>query len=84
MLELAERTEERYELVERIHDIGEDKNGIFLHVEWAGLPDKRDPTWVSADDMYADVPDLTTEFVKSKRGWNRLIKRAVATLPKSL
>lgn len=42
MLELAERTESKYEIVECFNDVGEDKDGIFLHVVRSGLVDKRD------------------------------------------
>lgn len=39
LLELAERTEEGYEIVECIQGIGEDPNGIFFHVEWSVILD---------------------------------------------
>jgi len=76
LLELAERTESRYEIVERIHDVGEDKDGMFLNVEWAGLPDRRDWTWNPLGEMYEDVPQLVTDFLRNVRGRKRLVTKA--------
>lgn len=80
LMELASRTEAKYELVEAIHDIGEDKDGLFLHVEWTGLPDKRDWTWVSLTDMCSDVPDMTRAFLSRKSGRKTLIAKAKTIL----
>lgn len=47
LLDLAHRTEAQYELVEKSFSIGEDHHGIFLQIQWLGLPDENDRTWVS-------------------------------------
>lgn len=52
LLELARSSEAKYELVERIHDIGEYKDG------WQGLPDLRDRTWVSIDGYLHRIAGL--------------------------
>ncbi len=67
MLQLAEHTEARFEMVEKIQDISKDKDGIFLHVQWAGLPDKSDWTWVAVEDMHQDVPIMLFEFLDSTK-----------------
>ena len=45
VLDLADRTESRYETTDRITDIGEKHDGIFLRIQWDGLPYEHDWTW---------------------------------------
>eukprot|EP00171_Calliarthron_tuberculosum_P014755 IDg14755t1 len=52
MLELAERTEIRYEIIEKIIDVREADGEHFFQVQWVGLPDERDFTWNPIDEMY--------------------------------
>lgn len=42
MIELAEATETRYEVVENIIEVGKAPDGLFFQVQWEGLPDKRE------------------------------------------
>ena len=42
MLDLTERAESRYEVIEKIVDLGQDCDGLFFRVQWEGLPDERD------------------------------------------
>lgn len=65
MLDLAERTSSRFEVVDQIMDVGEASDGLFFRVKWEGLPDKRDWTWQSATELYGDIPDLFTEYLRS-------------------
>lgn len=51
MMELANTFESRYEVAERIMDVGEAHDGIFLQVQWDGLPDKSDWTWRRLDQL---------------------------------
>lgn len=44
VLELADKTEARHEIVRKIVDIGENDKDIYLLVKWDGLPDERDFT----------------------------------------
>jgi len=75
MLELADKTESRYEVIDKIIDIGEDKDEIWLQVVWDGLPDKRDWTWQLDPFLYTDIPDLVLDFLhqsKKKKLVNKL------------
>ncbi len=73
MLDLAERTESRYEVIEKIVDLGQDHDGLFFQVQWEGLPDKRDYTWQPPKELHADVPDLVTSFLVSFKKTKKLV-----------
>lgn len=76
LLELADRTEAQYELVDKIIGIGEDHDGIFLHVQWLGLPDEIDRTWVPLTSLFEDMPDMVQEFLRTHIKEKSLVKRA--------
>ena len=76
LLDLADRSEAQYELVEKIIGIGEDHNGIFLNVQWLGLPDPIDHTWVSLASLHEDMPDTVIEFLHSHNKSKALVNRA--------
>ena len=80
MLDLAERTESRYEVIEKIVDLGQHRDGLFFRVQWEGLPDKRDYTWQPVEELYADVPDVVNAFLSSFK--NK--KKVVATVKRHL
>lgn len=63
MLDLAERTESRYDIIEKIVEVAEADDGIFFQVQWKGLPDKRDLNWQPIHELYTDVPDMVTNFI---------------------
>lgn len=65
ILELADRTESRYEVAERIREVGEDGKKLFLRVEWEGLPDERDWTWQPLSELYADIPEMVCVFLST-------------------
>ena len=65
MLELAERTESRYEVIEKIVDLGQDRDVLFFRVQWEGLPDEQDYTWQPVEELYDDVPDVVNAFLSS-------------------
>lgn len=44
VINLADNSESRYEVVSEIVDIGQDKDEIWFRVIWDGLPDERDWT----------------------------------------
>lgn len=73
----AERTEARYELIHNIVDIGEDRNGIFLQVQWLGLPDEWYWKWVPLADLYSDVLDTVMEFFRSQMTKRTLLLRSM-------
>ena len=62
LMDLVERTEARYELMENLMVIGEDADGIQIHVQWLGLPDQRDRTWVPLLTLLEDAPEMLTSF----------------------
>lgn len=65
VLQLADRSEVRYEVLSTIRDIGEEEGALWLRLEWDGLPDQKDWTWAPLADVYEDVPDMVEEFLKS-------------------
>lgn len=80
LMDLAERTEARYELIKRIVDNGEDKDSIHLQVQWRGLPDRRDWTWIPLTTLHEDAPDLLTTFMDSTKSKKRLVAKATSRL----
>lgn len=65
LLELAEKTEARYEVVDTILDLGQAKDGLFFQIRWEGLPDKQDYTWVEINTLFKDIPVAAAEFLSS-------------------
>lgn len=65
VLELADRTEARYEVLRRITDIADEDTVCWLRLEWDGLPDERDWTWARLTDVHEDVPEMVQEFLHS-------------------
>lgn len=65
MLDIAERTETRYEIVDAIVDIGEASDGLFFQVQWEGVHDKRDGTWRPIAELYAEIPDVVDSILSS-------------------
>lgn len=44
VLDLANRTAAKYEIVENIVDIAQNEEDIWIHVQWDELPEERDFT----------------------------------------
>ena len=65
LLELADKTEVVYEVVDSILDLGQADDGLFFQFRWEGLPDKKDYTWVDIDALFEDMPDAVNEFLSS-------------------
>lgn len=61
MLNLAEKTESRYEDIDKILDAGHADDGLFFLVKWETLPRKQHFNWNRMEDLYADVPDIVSE-----------------------
>lgn len=76
LLDLADRSEAQYEIVEKIVDIGETPDGLFLQIQWLGLPDSTDKTWVSLQTIFEDMPNIVREFLQTHKGKAELIGRA--------
>ena len=75
MTDLADRTESRYGIVEKIMDVGEAPDGLFFRAQWEGLPDKRDWTWQPVSELYTDIPDILTEFLKIFKSKKKLVAK---------
>lgn len=68
LLEHAEHSERKYELVDEIVDIsGNGRNGIFVQVSWAGLPEREDWTRQPLDELYEGLPDQVEAFLQKPR-----------------
>lgn len=75
VLDLADQSESKYEIVEKIWDVGKEQDNLFLRVQWDGLPDKRDWTWHSLEDLYTDIPDMVREFLNTFNRKKNLITK---------
>lgn len=62
---MANRSDAPYEVLDAIVDISEYHNSVWLRLRWDGLPDEWDYTWAEAKDVYEDVPDILTVFLKT-------------------
>ncbi len=73
LLDLADRTQSRYKVVEKIIDVGEAHwaspwhDGLFCQVHWEGLPNKRDWTWQPVSELYYDIPEVFIRFLDSTK-----------------
>ena len=75
----AEHSEARYELVENLKDItGNAKDGMWVLVEWCGLPDRKDWTWQHLEELHQDVPDRVDGFLE------KIKKREIAQEAKEI
>lgn len=75
LLQHAEHSERKYELLDELVDIsGRYESGIFIQVKLVGLPNKSDWLWESLQ-LYEDVPDRVEQFLETTRK-NRVAKQA--------
>eukprot|EP00171_Calliarthron_tuberculosum_P001965 IDg1965t1 len=74
IIDLAGTSESRYEVVSKIVDLGEDKDGIWFRVIWDGLPDECDWTWHLAATLFADVPDMVLDYLSQSKETNLVAK----------
>lgn len=74
MLDLADRTETRFEVVKRILDVEKAPDGLFFQVRWEALADKRDWTWQSATDLYKNIPNMVKTFLQITTKKQKLVK----------
>lgn len=83
-LDLADRTQSSYEVIDKIMNIGQAPDGIFFQVQWEGLPDKRDWTWHPISELYDDTPELVKDFLNHHSKKKALISKAKRHLNLSL
>lgn len=79
LMEHVEHTEANYEIIEKLLDIREASDGIFVQVQWAGLPEKCDWTWNSIEQLHEDVPEKL-EYLLSVTRKKNLAKKAKKAL----
>lgn len=65
VLELADCSEAKHEILGRILDIGLENSKIWLQLQWEGLPDVRDYTWSALQDIFEDVQDMVMDSLKT-------------------
>ncbi|CDF35328.1 unnamed protein product [Chondrus crispus] len=55
LMKHAEHSEARFEMIEKLMDVtGTRKEGIWIQVQWLGLPDRRDWTWQPLKELFED------------------------------
>ncbi len=81
MLDLAEPTESCYEVMKKIVDLGQDKDGLFFQVQWEGLHDKRDYTCQPVKELHGHVLDLVTAFLESLKKTKKLFATSRHSFP---
>lgn len=64
VLDLADRIVTKQEVVEKIVNIAQKEEGIWLRVQWDGLPEKRDSTWARLEYMQENVPEILSSYMK--------------------
>lgn len=75
MLDLTDRTETQFEVVEKIIDIGKALDRLFFQVQWEGLPDKQDWTWQSVKELYKNISDVMSTFHLTTKKMKVLVKK---------
>ena len=75
----AEHSEAGYELVEDLKDITSNaKDGMWVLVEWCGLPDRKNWTWQHLEELHQGVPDRVEGFLE------KIKKREIAQEAKEI
>ena len=77
-LEQVEHLESKYEIIEQLMDIGEAADGIFVQMQWSGLPDKCHWTWNEIKQLHIDVPGKHEAFL------NVTTRKTLAEIAQSL
>lgn len=80
ILDYVDRLKAQYEIVDKIIDIGEDRDGIFLQIQWLELPDAIDLTRVSVQNMFKDMPDTVVDFLQNHSRKKALLQRTQQSL----
>lgn len=75
ILDLAERNSSPYEVIERIVDVGEDSDGLLFHVQWEGLPDKRDWTWKPVVELFVEIAEMPKVFLSERKSKKNVLSK---------
>ncbi len=68
LLEHIKHSEAKYEIVEKLMDVGKTEDRIFIQIKCTGLFDKQDWTWNELNELYQDEPEKVEESLRCKRG----------------
>lgn len=79
VLDLLDRTKAKYEVVDRIVDIPKVENVVWLRVSLGELPEPRNYTWATIDDLFENIPDMVKEYLRTCRK-KKLFQAAVRTM----
>lgn len=77
VLDLVDRSTSKYEVVDQIVDLRKVDNVFWLRVRWDGLPEPRDYTWATLEDLFEDIPDMVQEYLRMST--KRKLAHAAAT-----
>ena len=66
LLSHAEHTETMYENVKYPRRVQMSGKSYKVLVEWEGLPDTCDDTWKPIENLYEDVPEMRTKYLKDE------------------
>lgn len=72
MMDLAEWTKSRYEVIGKLFDIREAPDRLITRIQWKELPDQRDWTEEAVTELYVDMPKVVSTFLKSEKANNKL------------
>lgn len=64
LLEYATHSETIYQDAEKLLDIRRE-DGLEVHVEWQGLPDRVDRTWEPVAQLIVDIPGMLKEYLET-------------------
>lgn len=68
LLNHAKHTISNFEIIERLIKISKSgTNQLHVLVEWAGLPDEADYTWLELSQLYPEIPNMLTEFLSETK-----------------
>jgi len=63
----ADHLETSYDIVDKLLGIKKMKDGIYLQVEWLGLPDPEDFTWQKLEVLHQDIPEMLSTFLDNSK-----------------
>lgn len=86
LLKYIEHGDAQYVIIADIRDIRESQEGIELHAEWYGLPDREDWTWEPLFQIFENVPDIVHNYLSTpnKRKVKQLASKSLSSQTKQI
>lgn len=81
LLSHAKHTETMYEDVRFLRKVHKSGNSYKVLVEWEGLPDTCNYTWEPIGNLFEDIPEMLTKYLKDEK--TTVAKNAIAYITKS-